>query len=170
MISVTNNGPHRSGIVDVEWNGSYIGSRVGIEPGQTEVVLSNNTRNAPNELGDWLQVAEIVNTTLSFDPDSTPGNGVESEDDQQTLRIPVILTPQQQVERLLALISYYVSEGLLNKGNGNALSRKLDLKFDGSPSDGNKLNAFSNQVDAFMRSGTLTPDAGQALLDGLPPL
>jgi hypothetical protein len=58
----------------------------------------------------------------------------------------------------------------LNKGQGNALIVKLEKALDRLVDDrlktaGNVLNAFSNQVDAFVRGGVMLPEDGQYLSD-----
>jgi len=61
-----------------------------------------------------------------------------------------------------------VKDGFLNKGQGNALIVKLEKALDRLVDDRlkaafNALNAFSSQVDAFVRGGVLPIESGQEL-------
>jgi hypothetical protein len=71
---------------------------------------------------------------------------------------------------LIEDVEQLVDEGSLNKGQGNALIKKLEKVLDRLIDDRlkpaiNKLNAFLNQVDAFIRRGVLSPEDGQDLSD-----
>ena len=71
---------------------------------------------------------------------------------------------------LIEDVEQLVDNGFLNKGQGNALIVKLEHALDRLTDDRLKaaihtLEAFSNQVDAFMRSGVLPSEIGQDLSD-----
>lgn len=82
-----------------------------------------------------------------------------------------VLSASQQLPDLAAEVGLLVGPGNpLNVGEGNSLTTKLDVA--GSALDkGNvnagiqKLGAFVNEVEAKIKSGKLTPDQGQALID-----
>jgi hypothetical protein len=62
-----------------------------------------------------------------------------------------------------------VAQGVLNGGQGNSLTSKLDAavrQIDrGNASAAiNQLGAFINQVNALIRSGRLSPGEGQGLI------
>ena len=68
----------------------------------------------------------------------------------------------------LALVAQLVGDGTLNKGNGNALTVKLEAAsrslFAGhSAATQGQLGAFLNQVDAFAQTGKLTAAQAAAL-------
>jgi TolB protein len=82
-------------------------------------------------------------------------------------RIPP--TPQQAIEALIAQVRALVP-GALNNGQGNALIVKLEAAIRqvdrGNIATAiNQLEAFINQVNAYVASGRLTPEQGQPLLD-----
>ncbi len=71
---------------------------------------------------------------------------------------------------LIEDVEQLVDDGLLNKGQGNALIVKLEHALERLADDRlkdaiNALDAFSNQLDAFVRGGVLTPESGQDLSD-----
>ena len=78
--------------------------------------------------------------------------------------------PLQAIQALINNVESLVAQGVLNHGNGNALISKLEaarkqLERGHIRPTGNQINAFINQVDAFIRSGKLTPQQGQPLID-----
>jgi len=80
--------------------------------------------------------------------------------------------PQEMIRSLIKEIEALVAAGSLNQGQGNALIVKLEQAIDrldkGKPDTAlNVLNAFANEVDAFVSSGVLTPEEGQGLLDAV---
>jgi hypothetical protein len=71
---------------------------------------------------------------------------------------------------LIEDVKQLVDDGFLNKGQGNALIVKLEHALDRLADDHlkaaiNTLDAFSNQVDAFVQGGVLPPESGQDLSD-----
>lgn len=71
---------------------------------------------------------------------------------------------------LIEDVEQIVDEGFLNQGQGNALIVKLEHALDRLAGDRlkaavNALDAFSNQVDAFVQGGVLPPEHGQDLSD-----
>ncbi len=81
-----------------------------------------------------------------------------------------VLLPQEGAGGLIQIIQTLQSDGVLGSGNANALIVKLEGAIqqldNGNVGQAvNKLEAFINQVEAFIQSGTLTPVTGQALID-----
>jgi hypothetical protein len=81
-----------------------------------------------------------------------------------------VLSAQEQIATLLALVQQLVHDGALNAGQGNALSVKLGQilsKLERGKINValNVLNAFTNQVDALISGGVLTPEEGQPVLN-----
>ncbi len=81
-----------------------------------------------------------------------------------------VLSAEEQIEALLANVQQLVDDGALNKGQGKALSVKLQhiqQKLDAGQTHValNQLKAFTNQVADLIDDGVLTPEQGQPLLD-----
>jgi photosystem II stability/assembly factor-like uncharacterized protein len=80
------------------------------------------------------------------------------------------INPNYLIISLIEDVELLVDDGFLNQGQGNALIVKLDQVLDRLADDRlkpavNALDAFSNQVDAFVRGGVLSPEIGQDLSD-----
>lgn len=81
----------------------------------------------------------------------------------------IVLSAQEQVALVESQVNTLVTTGVLNGGNGNALTAKLDsatanLSAGKTAAGVNQLNAFINQVNAFQKSGTLSGAQAQALI------
>jgi len=83
-----------------------------------------------------------------------------------------ILTPQEIIMQIEADVQDLVDLGLINSGQSNSLISKLQgaiSKLEQNPPQTNvainKLNAFKNEVNAYINSGSLSPSEGQALID-----
>jgi hypothetical protein len=74
----------------------------------------------------------------------------------------MVLSAQQQITLLTGQVNALVNAGTLNKGNGNALTAKLNNATA-------KLNAgnFINQVKAFRNAGKLTGAQADALISAI---
>ncbi len=77
--------------------------------------------------------------------------------------------PDDLIGDLIDQIEDLVDQGVLNKGQGNALTSKLegalkDLAKGKTTPAINKLNAFINQVNAYVNGGKLTPETGAQLI------
>ena len=73
------------------------------------------------------------------------------------------------LNNLISHIEILVEEGYLNQGNGNALISKIraaikSLDKDNAKAANGQLNAFINQVEAFVKKGKLTSDQGEELI------
>jgi hypothetical protein len=84
----------------------------------------------------------------------------------------VEVPPQEKLGRLIEEIEALVEAGSLNQGQGNALIVKLEQAIkhldNGRANTAlNVLNAFGNEVRAFIRSRVLSPEEGRVLLDAL---
>lgn len=81
-----------------------------------------------------------------------------------------VQTLDEALESLVKAVNDLASSGALNRGQANALTKKLDA-VTGRLANGrsrpacNSLQAFINQVTGFMANGVLTPDEGRPLLD-----
>lgn len=81
-------------------------------------------------------------------------------------------TPRDRIMLLRSQTNALVAGGSLNQGQGNALTKKLDAAFDKVNQGNNKaaineLNAFLNQLRAFVKAGTLTASQAQAMITGV---
>jgi hypothetical protein len=81
-----------------------------------------------------------------------------------------VYSAQQQMSATTTQVNTLVSGGVLNSGNGSALTTKLSsatasLQAGNTTAAVNQLNAFVNQVNAFQKSGKLTTAQANALLN-----
>ncbi len=81
-----------------------------------------------------------------------------------------ILPPDEQIDSIINSIEILIASDTLNQGQGNALISKLEaaknqLDKDNETAVCNVLQAFNNQVQAYMNSDRLTLEEGQALID-----
>jgi pullulanase-type alpha-1,6-glucosidase len=75
-----------------------------------------------------------------------------------------------QIEQIIGAVENLVNTETLNKGQGNSLMSKLDgalkkLDQEQSKPATNQLGAFINEVEAMIKSGKLTEEEGQSLID-----
>lgn len=106
-------------------------------------------------------------TVVLMDDGGTENGGIDKSD-PQTFVISV-LSPAEQITNLVDQIQIHVDDGVLNPGQGNALTKKLEHigeRLDAGQTNPavNNLKAFTNQVSALIESGVLTPQEGQSLL------
>ena len=79
-------------------------------------------------------------------------------------------TAYEAIEQAIEYVEDLVDDGTLNKGNGNSLIKKLEgalQQLDRGnirPALG-KLAAFINEVEAFLKTGKLTEEQAQPLID-----
>lgn len=83
--------------------------------------------------------------------------------------VPPVLTSEQQIVRLAAELESLAEAGVLEPGQAQGLSRKLDAALDrlaqgNTAAACNNLGAFVNMVEALVRSRRLPEDAGQELI------
>lgn len=82
-----------------------------------------------------------------------------------TLTVSInVLTASQQTAVLTQDVAALVNSGTLTAGQGNALTHKLALK--GKHGDTGKVNAFLNQVNAFLKTDILTKPQADTLIAG----
>ncbi len=83
-----------------------------------------------------------------------------------------ILTPAQAIPDIITKIGDLEGTGVLNKGQANSLTVKLQHAIDSlntkpdNPTACNQLGAFVNEVNAYVSSGKLTPAQADTLLGG----
>jgi len=80
-----------------------------------------------------------------------------------------IAFPMQMLDDLIAKVEVLEDDGFLNKGQANALIKKLEsakesIKKGNYNAAVNKLNAFINHVNAFINGGILTDEQGNELI------
>jgi hypothetical protein len=78
--------------------------------------------------------------------------------------------PQEMIRSLIEEVEALRHAGILNGGQANALTVKLEnaiknLDKDKANTALNNLNAFINQVQSFIDEGVLTPEEGQSLIE-----
>jgi predicted extracellular nuclease len=89
--------------------------------------------------------------------------------DHDPVLIGLEMTTEQEVYELIDAVYELVDEGVLNDGQGNAFTSKLDnvlakLAKENFKAAVNQLNAFINQVEDFVNEGILTVEEGDALI------
>ena len=83
-----------------------------------------------------------------------------------------ILTPAQAIPNVISTIQGLQAAGVLNKGQANSLIVKLNHAIDSlnskpnQPTACNQLQAFVNEVNAYVSGGKLTPAQADSLLGG----
>jgi hypothetical protein len=83
-----------------------------------------------------------------------------------------ILTPAQAIPNIITAINNLKAAGVLNGGQANSLIVKLNHAIDSlttkpdQPTACNQLQAFVNEVNAYVTSGKLTPAQADTLLGG----
>jgi chitodextrinase len=80
------------------------------------------------------------------------------------------LTPQEAGQQLITNVNNLVNKGALNEGQGNSLIAKLEaaiqqLDRGNSNASINQLQAFTNEVKAYVKGGVLSSKQGQLLID-----
>ena len=80
------------------------------------------------------------------------------------------LTPEEQLDELKGVITDLKGDGVLNRGQANSMTKKVDnaLKKIGQGKTKpaiNMLNALINQINDFVLEGKLTPEQAEPLLD-----
>ena len=84
----------------------------------------------------------------------------------------VVLTPQQAIALVITTIEGLEGSGVLNHGQANSLIVKLEHAIDkldsmpGKPPACNQLQAFVNEVNAYVQGGKLTQAEADSLLEG----
>jgi hypothetical protein len=84
----------------------------------------------------------------------------------------VVLTPAQAIPAVIDTIGSLQGAGVLNQGQANSLIVKLNHAIDslntkpGQPTACNQLQAFVNEVHAYVSAGILTPAQADSLLGG----
>ena len=78
--------------------------------------------------------------------------------------------PVERIQRLTGAVGDLFQTGTLNRGRRNGLISKLNaaarqLGQDNLPKAATQLQAFSDQVEAYVRAGILGAAQGQALID-----
>ena len=100
-------------------------------------------------------------TIATDDLGHTGAGGPQTDTDSVPIRI---FSAAEQADRLGRQIDGLLADGTLNKGRANALKVKLDLK--GNRGDVGKVDAFINQILAFLDAGILSAARARPLLDG----
>jgi hypothetical protein len=115
-------------------------------------------------------------TTCSFSNSGEYTVNVMVTDDDGDLAlgstVVTVLSPQDAIDEIITEVEELVADGILNKGQGNALISKLKnaiKKIDQGniKAATNILYACINQINAFIDTGILTPEQGQQLIDAI---
>lgn len=154
---------------DINSRGDVVGAMT-VSGGQRAFLASGGQVFDLNSLipSGWvLQEGQSINSRGEI-----VGQGVRTGFPGETryFLLTVTFTPAQRTAGLIRTVQDLVAGGVLGSGNGNALivklqgaSQQIDLGKVGPAV--NKIQAFNNQVQAFVQSGKLTSVTGQSLID-----
>jgi hypothetical protein len=97
----------------------------------------------------------------------TDDDGGASDPDSMTVTVQ---TPKGATEVIIGDVETLITTGVLNRGQGNALTVKLEaaiqkLEQGNTNAAINQLQAFLNQVNGLSNQGVPLPEAGQPLID-----
>ena len=117
-------------------------------------------------LGGTYSLAESINESGQI---AGEGDTVIGET-HAVIWTPVSLSPQQQIGILTTNVETLVTTGILNQGQGNALTSKLEaaismLNKSNENTAINQLQAFINQIEALIMGGILPVNEGQSLIE-----
>lgn len=136
-------------------------------------VLVSGATNGTLTLNSDGSFAYTPNSSFSgADNFSYKANDGTSDSNVATVTItvkPAPLSPVQATQNLDNQVQNLVNQGVLDKGNSNALSVKLQAAIEKINQGNNKaainqLQAFINQVEAFIKVGRLSQADGQQLI------
>ena len=87
-----------------------------------------------------------------------------------TVDITITCTPQQQIQLIINEVNGLVATSVLTRGQGNSLKSKLEgalgqINKGHSLQAAQKLGDFTDQVNAYVQTGKLSPAQGQLLID-----
>ncbi len=112
-----------------------------------------------------VDTTRVGTYVVTYDVSDSQGNAAI-----QVTRTVEVVTPQQAIESIIEEVQELVDDDVLNHGQGNALTVKLEqairqLNKGKTKQACHMLNVFVNQVTAFIHNGTLSSTEGQLLID-----
>jgi hypothetical protein len=123
--------------------------------------------------GAWDGSGHLMNSfSCQFIPSGTftMAGQISDKDGGATsyMAIVVVLTPQQALQTLIQDVNALLAAGVLNQGQANSLNSKLqnaiaNLDAGNTIAAVNEIEAFRNQLAAFVSERILTSEQGQAL-------
>ncbi len=134
------------------------------------VLIDNGDRTAK------LVIATSFNDAGSYQITITvTDNGIPNLSDSDTFDLVITddgdpTSPELLIEDAIAQVIEMVNDGTFNEGQATALIAKLDAAIkkleDGKDNSAyNMLQSFINHIEAFIKSGVLTFEEGQPLID-----
>jgi len=134
------------------------------------VLMDNGDGNAKLELATSLNDAGTYKITITV-----TDNGIGNLNDSETFDLVIDddgdpTAPEESIEYTIAQVILMVEDGKLNQGQAVSLIQKLESAVkkieDGKDNSAyNMLRSFINHIEAFIKSGVLTYDEGQPLID-----
>jgi predicted extracellular nuclease len=115
------------------------------------------------DLIDYDTTFKSPNQIAAYAPDAYRAS------DHDPVIVGMELTTEAEIHELIGDVQKLLDDGVLNGGQANALTTKLEHALgklaDGKPGvAANQLGAFINQVEDFVNEGILTADKGEALI------
>jgi len=134
------------------------------------VLIDNGDKTARLELATSFNDAGTYQITITV-----TDNGIGNLSDSETFDLVINddgdpTTPEESIEDTIEQVLDMVEDGKLNEGQAVSLIQKLDAAIkkleDGKENSAyNMLRSFINHMEAFMKSGVLTYEEGQLLID-----
>ena len=134
------------------------------------VLIDNGDRTAKLVLATSFNDAGSYQITITV-----TDNGIPNLSDSETFDLVITddgdpTSPELLIEDAIAQVIEMVNDGTFNEGQATALIAKLDAAIkkleDGKDNSAyNMLQSFINQIEAFIKSGVLTSEEGQPLID-----
>jgi hypothetical protein len=163
---------------DLTFNGSQDAFVAKIAANGTALTYAGYIGGSGNDVGRGIAVDSAGNAYVTGDTDSdqtsfpvTSGPDLTFNGGTDAFVAKISVSPQDQIGDLIAQINALVAGGQLAANKAKPLITKLENvagKLGGSQTGAacNQLDAFINQVNAYISNGTLTPAQGQALIHG----
>ena len=151
---------------------------VGVNPTTNRVYVAHREqRSTPPTLSviDGATDAVIHTIPVGVNPvgvavNTTTNRVYVSNTNNNNVSVIATVTPEQATELLIDQVEALVNTGVLNKGQGEALIKKLEVALKHLDRDDvnaaiRTLEGFINQVNAFVSAGGLSQSEGNRLID-----
>ena len=134
------------------------------------VLIDNGDRTARLEMATSFNYEGTYQITITV-----TDNGIGNLNDSETFDLVITddgdpTAPEESIEYTIAQVILMIDEDKLNQGQAISLIQKLESAIkkleDGKDNSAyNMLKSFINHIEAFIKSGVLTYEEGQPLID-----